>query len=78
MKFNWYWTNEWRLNGVFHVLPSVVIMYDDYPPSNARSQETEYTRQSARRMWTVQVSFLTESASVDILVGKNRSVDWFV
>ena len=77
MKFNWYWTNEWKLHGVFYMLPSIMIMYDDYPQSKARyvlpSQQSEpvvSAHQSARRMWTFQVSFLTESASVDILVGK--------
>lgn len=57
MKFSWYWQNEWAVNGIFQVLPSIMVMYDDYP-------------QSARRMWTLQVGFLTASASVDILVGK--------
>ena len=57
MKFNFYSQNEWRMNGIFQVLPCVTLMYDD-------------ELHSSSRMLTIQVALFGFSASVDILMGK--------
>ena len=65
MKFNFYSQNDWRMHGVFQVLPCITLMYDDEPHSSSR-------------MLTIQVALFGFSASVDILMGKPEKRKIFI
>jgi len=65
MNFFWSCVNEWQEHGVLQVLPCITILYETDPWWDKEWCNKDNSRRVLRQC-SVQVSFLTHSATLDV------------